>query len=132
MCGNKLRTLFMARGPARVRRKQSLVRFCRSGRGDDVCADLPCHILQRCELLLIDQIELRHEVVEVFVAGVDVGLGPDAHDSVKVVNVDVDKHAVQPGQNLLTLRLESLRKWNVRRHRKQLQDIGEITTYVRK
>ena len=66
------------------------------------------------------------------VAGVDVRLGPDAHDSVEVVDVDVDKHAVQPGQNLLTLRLESLRKWNVRRHRKQLQDIGEVTICVRK
>ena len=105
---------------------------CWSGRGYDIRTDLPGHLLQGGELLLIDQIKLSHEVVEVFVAGVDVGLGPDAHDSVKVVNVDVDKHAVQPGQNLLTLRLESLRKWNVRRHRKQLQDIGEITTYVRK
>ena len=102
------------------------MRFCRSGRGDDVCADLPCHILQRCELLLIDQIKLGDEVVEVFVAGVDVRLGPDTHNPVEMMNVDMYEHSVQPGQNLLALWLEGLREWNVRGDRKQLGDSREL------
>ena len=96
------------------------MRFCRSWWSDYIRADLPCHVLQRSELLLIDQIELGDEVVEVFVAGVDVGLGADAHDPVEVMNVDVNKDSVEPGQNLLALWLEGLREWNVRGDRKQL------------
>ena len=57
-----------------------------------------------------------------FVAGVDVRLGPDAHDAIEVVNVDMNKHPVQSGQDLLTLRLERLWKWNVRRYREQLKE----------
>jgi len=95
------------------------VRFCRSRWSDYIRADLPCHVLQRSELLLIDQIELGDEVVEVFVAGVDVGLGADAHDPVEAMNVDVNKDSVEPGQDLLALWLEGLREWNVRGDRKQ-------------
>ena len=102
------------------------MRFCRSWWSDYIRADLPCHVLQRSELLLIDQIELGDEVVEVFVAGVDVGLGADAHDPVEVMNVDVNKDSVEPGQNLLALWLEGLREWNVRGDRKQLGDSREL------
>ena len=102
------------------------MRFCRSRWSDYIRADLPCHVLQGSELLLIDQIELGDEVVEVFVAGVDVGLGADAHDPVEVMNVDVNKDSVEPGQNLLALWLEGLREWNVRGDRKQLGDSREL------
>ena len=102
------------------------MRFCKSRWSDYIRADLPCHGLQRSELLLIDQIELGDEVVEVFVAGVDVGLGADAHDPVEVMNVDVNKDSVEPGQNLLALWLEGLREWNVRGDRKQLEDSREL------
>ena len=108
------------------------MRFCRSWWSDYIRADLPCHVLQRSELLLIDQIELGDEVVEVFVAGVDVGLGADAHDPVEVMNVDVNKDSVEPGQNLLALWLESFGERNVRRDRKQLEykliEIRIVTT----
>ena len=94
---------------------------CRSRRGDDIRADLPGHLLQGSKLLLVDQIELSDEVVEVFVAGVDVGLGPDAHDPVEMMDVDVYEHSVQSGQDLLALWLESFGERNVRSDRKQLE-----------
>ena len=94
---------------------------CWRGRRDDVCADLSRHLLQRRELLLVDELELGDEVVEVLVAGVDVRLGADAHDAVEVVHVDVDEHAVQPGQDLLALRLERLGEGDVSRDGKQLK-----------
>ena len=94
---------------------------CWRGRRDDVCADLSRHLLQRRELLLVDELELGDEVVEVLVAGVDVRLGADAHDAVEVVHVDVDEHAVQPSQDLLALRLERLGEGDVSRDGKQLK-----------
>ena len=96
---------------------------CRGGRSNNVRADLSRHLLQRSELLLIDELELGDEVVEMLVAGVDVGLGPDAHDPVEVVHVHVDKHAVQPRQDLLALRLEALGEGNVGGDGKQLRRI---------
>ena len=54
------------------------------------------------------------------------GLGADAHDPVEVMNVDVNKDSVEPGQNLLALRLEGLREWNVGGDRKQLGDSREL------
>ena len=105
--------------------QSSFVKTClvtrRSRRGNDVRTDLPGHLLQGRKLLLIDQIKLSHEVVEVFVAGVDVGLCPDTHDPVEMMDIDVYEHPVQPGQNLLALWLESFRERNVRCHRKQLE-----------
>ena len=65
----------MTGSSARVGWKEGLVRFSRSWRSDDVRADLPGHILERCELLLIDQIELCDEVVEVLIAGVHMRFG---------------------------------------------------------
>ena len=56
-----------------------------------------------------------------FVAGVDVGLGPDAHDPVEMMDVDVYEHSVQSGQDLLALWLESFGERNVRGDRKQLE-----------
>ena len=94
---------------------------CWSGWGYDIRTDLPGHLLQGGELLLIDQIKLSDEVVEVFVAGVHVRLCPDTHDPVKMMDVDVYEHPVQPCQNLLALWLEGFRERNVRCHRKQLE-----------
>ena len=48
-------------------------------------------------------------------------LGADAHDAVEVVHVDVDEHAVEPGQDLLALRLERLGEGDVSRDGKQLK-----------
>lgn len=91
-----------------------LVMIARSGHsgGDGgghrrpVRADPPRHLLQRFELLLVHQRELGDEVEEVFVAGVHVRLGADRHQTVKVMHVNVDKHAVEAGQNLLANALE--------------------------
>jgi len=96
------------------------VGLCRGGRGDDVRANLPSHLLQWGELLLIDEVKLSNKVVEVFVACVDVRLSPDAHDPVKVVDIHMHKHPVQPGQDLLALRLETLGEGYVSGDRKQL------------
>ena len=41
------------------------------------------------------------------------------HDSVEVVDVDVDEHPVQPRQDLLALRLEGLGEGNVGGHREK-------------
>ena len=55
------------------------------------------------------------------VAGVDVGLSANAHDPVKVMNIDVNKHAIQASQNLFALRLKSLGEGNISGDRKQLK-----------
>ena len=94
---------------------------CRSWRCNDIRADLASHLLQGSELLLIDQIKLSDEVVEVFVAGVYVGLRSDAHNPVKMMDINVHEHPVQPRQDLLALWLESFWERNVRGHRKQLE-----------
>ena len=94
---------------------------CRSWRCDDIRADLASHLLEGSELLLIDQIKLSDEVVEVFVAGVYVGLRANAHNPVKMMHINVHEHSVQPRQDLLALWLESFGERNVRRHRKQLE-----------
>ena len=47
---------------------------CGRGRCNDIRADPSCHVLQRGELLLVDQVELGHKVVEVFVASVHMRL----------------------------------------------------------
>jgi len=101
-------------------REERLVRFCRCRGCNDICAYFPCHLLKRSKLFFVDKIELRDKVVEMLVAGVDVGLGPDAHDSVEVVDVDVDKHAVQSGQDLLALGLERLGEGDVCGDREQI------------
>ena len=77
--------------------------------------------MKRSKLFLVDKIELRDKVVEMLVAGVDVRLGPDAHNPVEMMNVDMYEHSVQSGQNLLALWLESFGERNVRGHRKQLE-----------
>lgn len=74
------------------------------------------HLLEGLELFLVEERVFRDEVEEVFVAGVDVGLGPNGHESVEVVNVDVDEDAIQPGQNLLADGGEVLGEGHVRRH----------------
>lgn len=56
---------------------------------------------QRLQLLGVDEAEFRDEVVEVLVAGVDVRLGAQLRDAVKVVDVDVHENAEEPRQDLL-------------------------------
>ena len=55
------------------------------------------------------------------VASVHVGLSAYAHDPVEVVNIDVDKHTIQTSQDLLALRLKSLREGDISSDRKQLK-----------
>ena len=57
-----------------------------------------------------------------FVTGIDVRLGPNAHNPVEVVNVDMDKNSVQSGQDLLALRLETLGEGDICCDRKQLKN----------
>ena len=74
----------------------------RTRNGDSpVSAYPPGHFLQGLKLLVIQQVELGDKVIEVLVAGVDVGLSPDGHEPVKVVDVDMHEHSVEPRQNLL-------------------------------
>lgn len=56
---------------------------------------------QRLQLLAVDEVHLRDEVVEVFVAGVDVGLRTHHDDAVEVVDVDVDEDTEKAAQDLL-------------------------------
>lgn len=74
--------------------------------------DLLCHFLQGLQLRVLDEAELHDEVVVVFVAGVDVGLGTHAADAVEVVDVDVDKDTEQAAQDLLADLLEVLGEGN--------------------
>lgn len=50
---------------------------------------------QRLQFFVIHQVELNDKVIEMLVAGVDVGLSPHLAHAVKVVDVDVDKHPEQ-------------------------------------
>ena len=50
------------------------------------------------------------------VASVDVSFGADGHQLVKVVNVDVDKHAEQTGQDLFACRSEVVGEGHVHSH----------------
>lgn len=61
---------------------------------------------------MLDEAELRDEVVVVLIAGVDVGLGPHAADAVEVVDVDMNKDAEQAAQDLLADLLEVLGEGN--------------------
>ena len=61
---------------------------------------------------MVCEVELRDEVVEMLVAGVDVGLGPHLAHAVEVVDVDVDEDPEQTGQDLLRHLHEGLREWS--------------------
>ena len=56
-----------------------------------------------------------------FVAGIDVWLGSNAHDPVEVVDINMNKNSVEPSQNLLTLWLETLRERDICCDWKQLK-----------
>ena len=56
---------------------------------------------QGLQLLAIYEVHLRDKVIEVFVVGVDVGLGTHHNDPVKVVDVDMDKDPEEAAQDLL-------------------------------
>lgn len=53
------------------------------------------HLFQRLQLFVVREVELSDKVIEMLVAGVDVSLGPHLAHTVKVVDVDVDKHPEQ-------------------------------------
>jgi len=57
---------------------------------------------------VINEVELRDEVVVVLVAGIDVGLRSHAADAVKVMDVNVHKHPEEAAQDLLAHLLEVL------------------------
>lgn len=59
------------------------------------------HLFQGLQLLAVYEVHLRDEVIEVFVAGVDVGLGTHHNDPVEVVDVDVDEDPEEAAQDLL-------------------------------
>lgn len=59
---------------------------------------------------MVRQIKLCHKVIEMLVAGIDVSLGTHLAHTVKVVDVDVDKHPEQTRQNLLSHLHEGLRE----------------------
>lgn len=56
---------------------------------------------QGLQLLAVYEVHLRDEVIEVFVAGVDVGLGTHHNDPVEVVDVDVDEDPEEAAEDLL-------------------------------
>lgn len=57
---------------------------------------------------MVCEVELCYKVVEVLVTGVDVGLCTHLAHTIKVVDVDVDKHTEQARQNLLSYLHEGL------------------------
>lgn len=89
------------------------MRFCRSWGSNYIRADLPRHFLQRGKLFFVDQIKLGDKVIEMFVAGIYVWLGSNAHDPVEVVDINMNKNSVEPSQNFLALWLETLRERDI-------------------
>lgn len=73
-------------------------------------AYLLCHLFQGLQFRVINEVELRDEVVVVLVAGIDVGLGTHAADAVKVMDVNMHKHSEEAAQDLLAHLLEVLRE----------------------
>ncbi len=67
---------------------------------------------QRLQLLALYQVEFGGEVVEVFVAGVDVRFGSHQQDPVEVMDVDVHEHTEETTHHLLTDLDEVLREGN--------------------
>lgn len=65
---------------------------------------------QRLQLLVVRQVKLSHKVIEMLVASIDVSLSSHLAHTVKVVDVDVDKHPEQTRQNLLSHLHEGLRE----------------------
>ncbi len=63
---------------------------------------------KRLQLRVVDEAELRDEVVVVFIAGVDVGFSSHTTDHVKVMDVHVYKHPKQAAQYLLAHLLKVL------------------------
>lgn len=61
---------------------------------------------QWLQFRVINEVELRDEVVVVLVAGIDVGLCTHAADAVKVMNVNMHKHPEETAQDLLAHLLE--------------------------
>ena len=77
------------------------------GRGHSpIGADPPRHLLEWIELFVVDKGELGDEVVKV-------RLGPDRHEAVKVVHIDVDEDAVQSCQDLFAHRYKVFGKRDV-------------------
>lgn len=63
---------------------------------------------QGLQFRMINEVELRDEVVVVLVAGIDVGLCTHAADAVKVMDVNMHKHPEETAQDLLAHLLEVL------------------------
>lgn len=68
------------------------------------------HLFQRLQLFVVREVELSDKVIEMLIAGIDVSLGPHLANTVKVVDVDVNKHPEQTRQNLLSHLHEGLRE----------------------
>jgi len=69
-------------------------RFSSSGR-----THLLRHVLERFQLLGTNEIKLGHKIIKVFVASVDVGLGSKGYNTIKVMDIDVDKDTEETGQD---------------------------------
>lgn len=57
---------------------------------------------------MVNEAELSAEVVKVLVAGVDMGLGTHADDTIEVMDVDMDEDSEKAGEDLGTHLLEIL------------------------
>lgn len=68
------------------------------------------HLFQGFQLFVVREVELSDKVIEMLVAGIDVSLSPHLAHTVKVVDVDMDKHPEQTRQNLLSHLHEGLRE----------------------
>lgn len=71
---------------------------------------IPRLTYQRLQLFVVREVELSNKVIEMLVAGIDMSLCPHLANTVKVVDVDVDKHPEQTRQNLLSHLHEGLRE----------------------
>lgn len=74
-------------------------------------AFMPCSH-QWFQFRVINEVELRDEVVVVLVAGIDVGLCTHVADAVKVMNVNMHEHPEETTQDLLAHLLEVLGEGN--------------------
>ena len=78
-----------------------------------ILADVNCHLLEGFQFALAHQVKLADKIVEMLVASIDVGFSTDGHKSIKVMDINVDKHPEQSRQYLLALTVKCLGKRNI-------------------
>lgn len=65
-----------------------------------------CKVAQWLQLFLLHKIKFGDEIIEVLVAGVHMGFGPESNQLVEVVNINMDEDTEETCEDLFNLREE--------------------------